>query len=193
VKRVFGIFCGVVSACGGPTTTPTPPPSVNLPQLRTGPQYLQATGYSLSNNADYPACMPFGVPPSGPGITTSVTLAIDGSDWVARSTGQSGSVELRFHITGGQSLQCVGGETIAGTIQGTGVDVAIPPLKAAVDVRATFLGANGTGPANVDGAICPGSLTIGRVTGTIHFSDSNGLTSSCPAVSLLPQSAGKPE
>jgi hypothetical protein len=150
-------------------------------QLTPGPQALEVGGYGFSNLPDLPACTPIGSPHDGTFVLTPLTLTQEGGEWVARTPpGVSGRLELRFHESG----QSLFGRLVSGTVTGVALhqDSIIPyPPR---DVRVLLAGADGTGPAQVEGTIpASSSHPRGRITGTIGFSDRAGFDrSTCSVV-----------
>jgi hypothetical protein len=110
-------------------------------------------------------------------VNTIVTLAAEGGDWVARSVANMGSVELRLRGTGASAR----GYLVAGTVGGTALDIGLMGIIR--DVRVSLASSSG-GFATFDGetASPSSSFVVGKVTGTVRFSDSQGQSSTCPAI-----------
>jgi hypothetical protein len=182
MRRVIVVALLFSAACDRPAATrPTPTSVSDNYQLKPGPQALEVGGYGFSNVPDLPACTPIGSPHDGTFVLTPLTLTREGGEWVARTPpGVSGRLELRFHESG----QSLFGRLVSGTISGVALhhDSIIPyPPR---DVRVLLAGADGTGPAQVEGTIpASSSHPRGRITGTIGFSDRAGFDrSTCSVV-----------
>jgi hypothetical protein len=119
-----------------------------------------------------------GSPRGGTSVATIVLLAREGGEWVARSEPALGTLELRLRATASTS----GGYAIAGTVTGTAADAGL--MGVVRDVRVTLGLGTGTGPARFDGRMesATSSVVVGRVTGPLRFSDSEGESSTCPAI-----------
>jgi hypothetical protein len=171
LATVFGL-----AACGGQSATA--PDTSNLLPLSPGRQLLTLGGFSVSVDPAFPACTPAGQPSDGTSVNTVVMLAKEAGEWVARSAPGMGSLELRLRGTGTSAR----GYAVAGTISGTGLDVGLMGIVRDVSVS---LGSTSTGgSATFDGetASLSSSLVVGRVAGTIRFSDSRGQASTCAAI-----------
>ena len=175
--RAFAVFaCCVVAACGG--SGPAQGPSSPLP-LQPGRQLLSLIGAALSTDPQFPPCAPLGVPRDGTSVDTYVTLTAEGDEWAGRSpTAAEGTIELRIRA----AERTARGYAVTGTIRGVGIDIGLKSIIR--DVRVTFAAAPGSGSAVLQGeTLSPMSAIVGgRAAGTITFSDSNGLASSCQAV-----------
>jgi hypothetical protein len=136
-------------------------------------------GFGLSDDPDYPACVPDLVPHDGTNVVTRVTLTREGQEWVARSVeAGAGDLELRFHESG----QSLFGRTVTGTVHGLGVHMfsgfVDVPLR---DVRITLGGPNAS--VQVEGTIARlASFVLGSMSGEIRFSDSYGNFSRCSKI-----------
>ena len=166
------VLAAVIS-CG--SSGPSSPSSLGL---RPGRQVVTLGGFSLSSDPRYPPCTPLGVPRDGPSVDTLVNLAREGQEWVARSVGGMGDLEIRLREVG----QTAGGITIQGSARGLALEANIHNVPR--DVRARLNGATDTESAQVEGSSAsPASAFVGgRIAGAISFSDSQGSTATCPAV-----------
>jgi hypothetical protein len=166
--------CSLAVACGGRSATA--PASSALP-LVPGRQLLTLAGFASSTDPLFPPCTPIGQPRDGTSVNTVVSLTKEGAEWIARSEPSMGSVELHLRSTGSST----GGYGVAGTITGTALDIGL--MGVVRDVRVTLGSASG-GSATFDGETTTpmSSLVVGRMTGALRFSDSQGLSSSCPAI-----------
>jgi hypothetical protein len=185
---VVALAALLLTACGGAGSPLRPSdtsarsmPSLETHQLTIGPQWLELIGFGLSDDPEFPSCAPLLVPYDGTGVVTTVDLARDRQEWVARSSGVgAGDVELRFHASGHSRM----GTSVAGTIRGVAVNVQSGrdtlPLR---DVRAILAGPAGLERATVEGTI-PGivSFVLGTMSGEIRFSDSYGNSSTCSKI-----------
>jgi hypothetical protein len=162
------------NSCGS-SSSPSSPGSLGL---RPGRQVVTLGGFSFSGDPRYPPCTPLGVPRDGPSVDTLVNLAREGQEWVARSVGGMGDLEIRLREVG----QTAGGITIQGSAQGLALEANIHNVPR--DVRARLNGATDSESAQVEGSSAsPASALVGgRIAGTISFSDSQGSTATCPAV-----------
>ena len=176
VGVVIASLCWLLTACGGQTPT-QPETTVPLP-LTPGLQLLTLSGFSISFDPSLPSCTPPGRPRDGTSVNTMVMLTSEGGDWVARSVPNMGSVELRLRGTGASAR----GYFVAGTINGTALDVGL--MGVIRDVRVTLTSSSSGGFATFDGetASPSSSLVLGKVTGTVRFSDSLGESSTCQAI-----------
>lgn len=161
------------NSCG--SSSPSSPGSLGL---RPGRQVVTLGGFSFSRDPRYPPCTPVGVPRDGPSVDTLVNLTSEGQEWVARSVGGMGDLEIRLREVG----QAAGGITIQGSARGLALEANIHNVQR--DVRARLNGATDTESAQVEGSSAsPASAFVGgRIAGTISFSDSQGSTATCPAV-----------
>jgi hypothetical protein len=164
-----------MAACGGRSVTS--PEASGLP-LAPGRQLLTLAGFASSTDPAFPPCTPIGQPRDGTSVNTIVSLTKEGSEWVARSTPGMGTIDLHLRSTGASS----GGYGVAGTITGTALDIGF--MGVARDVSVTLGSTPGGGLANFDGETTSraSSMVVGRVTGALRFSDSQGLSSTCPAI-----------
>ena len=146
--------------------------------LSPGTQLLTLAGFASSTDPAFPPCTPIGQPRDGTSVNTTVTLTREGSEWVARSVPGTGSIELRLRGVGASTA----GYVVAGTIAGTAVDTGLMGIVR--DVSVTLGGPAGAGLATFDGETTTkaSALVIGRVTGALRFSDSQGVSSTCPAI-----------
>jgi hypothetical protein len=163
------------SACESRATTA---PDTSPVPLTPGRQLLTLAGFGASLDPSFPPCTPMGVPRAGTSVATIVVLEREGTDWVARSEPSLGTLEVRLRGTAGSS----GGYQVTGTVAGTAADVGL--MGVVRDVRVTLGLGTGTRPATFDGMMgtAPSSLIVGRVTGPLRFSDSEGNSSTCPAI-----------
>jgi hypothetical protein len=168
---------GLSAACGG--RAPAAPDSHAL-ALQPGLQSIQMTGFAISSDPLYPPCLPPGIPRAGTALWTTVMLAREGSEWVARSPPGLGDLEIR--LWSDDRAGAGARQTVVGTMRGHGVD-----SERGFDVRVTVTG--DTGGARFDGEkLSPYSGFIGgRLTGVIEFSDSTGAASTCTAVQFAIQ------
>ena len=159
----------LAAACGGTPSSPTLGPSPELLRLVGGPQWLDLLGFGLSDDPDYPACVPAFVPRDGTHVATQVVLAREGGEWVARALdAATSSMVLSFHEAGRSVL----GRTVAGTLRGWALNVPRFTLERPRDVRVAVAGQGLRGGAAVEGTVPPlDSFVLGSVTGDIRFSD----------------------
>jgi hypothetical protein len=176
VAVVIASLCWLLTACGG--KTPTQPETTAPLPLAPGLQLLTLSGFSISFDPSLPSCTPPGRPRDGTSVNTMVMLTSAGGDWVARSVPNMGTLELRLRGTGASAR----GYLVAGTINGTALDVGL--MGVIRDVRVTLTSSSSGGFATFDGetASPSSSLVLGKVTGTVRFSDSLGESSTCPAI-----------
>jgi FlaG/FlaF family flagellin (archaellin) len=162
----------LVVSCGGRSATAP----AALP-LVPGRQLLTLAGFASSTDPAFPPCTPIGQPADGTSVNTVVSLTQESGEWVARSAPAMGSVEVHLRSTGTSS----GGYGVAGTITGTALDTGLMGIVR--DVRVTLSSTSG-GSATLDGETTTpaSSLLVGRMTGALRFSDSQGLSSTCPAI-----------
>jgi hypothetical protein len=142
---------------------------------------LTLSGFSVSIDPAFPPCTPALQPAAGLSVNTVVMLAKEGGEWVARSTAPPGTIQLRFRDAGPSSNGY--GYRVAGTVSGSAVDVALNGVVR--DIRVSLgSAAGGAGAALFDGETATPitSLIVGRVTGALRFSDSQGQSSTCPAI-----------
>jgi hypothetical protein len=177
------LMCAV--ACGGAGTSPSPSPQPSRLHFKAGAQILTFTGFAVSADPALPACTPTGAPFAGTSIIAPADLQQSGSQWVARSTAATGgSLELRIDDTGNSSAV---GDLITGSIQGSAIDTGAT-LRPANGVTATFVA-----PSIVDGTVQRTAFfTMGRITGTIRFSDGGSSplsTGTCTAIQWMMQPA----
>jgi hypothetical protein len=168
--------CTLAAACGGQSAT-QPDPSVAVP-LTAGQQLLTLGGFSVSFDPTFPTCTPPGQPRDGTSVNTVVALTKEDGEWVARSAPGMGSVELRLRGTG----KSVRGYLVSGTVTGSARDMGLMGIVRDVTVS---LGSSSSGvSATFDGetASPSSSLIVGKVTGTVRFSDSQGQSSTCPQI-----------
>jgi len=170
---IYGLLCVWLSACGG--SSPTSPNSDTL-AVRAGLQLVNIHGYGISSNPDFPPCMPFGVPYAGTGLYTSLRLAKEGNDWVARSLSQEqGNLVISFRSNG---VTDVVGAHVTGVATGSQVDTGYPGIASAHGIR-MFI----DGTAEVSGSVpLSWSFLTGRMVGTFRFVDDQGKTGTCTAV-----------
>jgi hypothetical protein len=173
---LLSMLCSLPTACGGKAPT-HPDPSVPLP-LTPGRQLLTLGGFWTSFDPMFPACTPAGQPRDGTSVSTMVTLTNEGGDWVARSVPTMGSLELRLRGTGASAR----GYLVTGTISGMAADIGL--MGVIRDVRVSLASTSSGGFATFDGetASPSSSFVVGRVTGTVRFSDSRGESSTCAAI-----------
>jgi hypothetical protein len=145
--------------------------------LAPGRQLLTLAGFASSIDPAFPPCTPIGQPRDGTSVNTIVALAQEGGEWVARSETGMGSIELHLRAAGASAS----GYGVVGGIAGSAVDIGL--MGVVRDVSVT-LGSTPGGVATLDGetASKTSSLVVGRVTGTLRFSDSQGRASTCPAI-----------
>lgn len=167
-------WCGVLAGCGG--QSPAAPDASAL-SLTPGLQLLTLGGFAGSVDPAFPPCTPIGQPPSGTSVATLVSLAIEGREWVARSSSGNGTIEVRLR----PSASSANGYTVVGTMAGTARDVGL--MGVVRDVSVT-LRSTGGGAASFDGETTArlSAMVVGRVSGALRFSDSLGASSSCPAI-----------
>jgi hypothetical protein len=89
-----------------------------------------------------------------------------------------GSLELRFRGTGASAR----GYLVAGTISGTALDIGLMGVNR--DVRVSLASSSSGGFATFDGETASPSskLVVGKMTGTVRFSDSQGESSTCQTI-----------
>ena len=89
-----------------------------------------------------------------------------------------GNLELRLRGTGTSSK----GYLVTGTIGGTAPDIGL--MGVVRDVRVSLASSSSGGFATFEGETASpvSSLVVGKVTGTVRFSDSRGESSTCTAV-----------
>ena len=157
------------SCARGAPMQPTPASPVDRFELETGPQWLDLLGFGLSDDPDYPACVPPFVPRDGTQVVTRVLLAREGLEWVVRSSEpETGNIVMRFHETG----RSLFGMRVTGTIRGWALNVPRFSFELARDARIAVVGSSGRGSADVEGTIQRlVSFVLGRVSGDIRFSD----------------------
>ena len=168
--------CALAAACGGQSATQ--PDSSAVVPLTAGQQLLTLGGFSVSFDPTFPTCMPPGQPRDGTSVNTVVALTKEGGEWVARSAPGTGSVELRLRGTG----RSVRGYLVSGTVTGSARDMGLMGIIRDVSVS---LGSASSGEAaTFDGetASPSSSLIVGRVIGTVRFSDSQGHSSTCSQI-----------
>ena len=165
----------MAAACGG---QPATAPDASVLPLSPGTQLLTLAGFASSTDPAFPSCTPIGQPRAGTSVNTTVSLTREGSEWVARSTPGTGSIELRLRGAGASTA----GFIVAGTMTGTAADIGL--MGVARDVSVTLGGAAGAGLATFDGETTSkaSALIVGRVTGALRFSNSQGGSSTCPAI-----------
>lgn len=146
--------------------------------LTSGTYLLELTGYAASFNPQDLLCSPAGVPNAGTDVVSTVELALDGAEWVARSAPGALGLELRLRDAGRRDT---GGEAVSGTATGSAADMGL--FRPARDLRVTIRGADGSAAGVVSGVSSAGVFLLGRIAGAISFSDNNGATSTCPAIS----------
>jgi hypothetical protein len=173
-RSLAGGLALLLGACSHPssTTSPSDPPVA----IATGSQVLRVT---------------FGSPCPGAGggvlvglVYTRVEVNRSGSEWIARSSGEGGTVEVRLHQTGASLV--AGSMPIAGTVTGTAVHMPalLPgvPIDGRIDFgsdgRSTFTGFAFAPPFSATSGI------DGLGSGTIVQSDSAGRSCSGSAFSL---------
>lgn len=163
-----------LASCGG--SAPAAPEPVEVP-LRPGLQLLTLTGYAFSADPEFPPCTPAGQPRGGTSVSTVVNLTAEGREWVGRSASPTGNVEVHLHGTGSSFL----GYTLKGTMTGFAIDLGLDGTMK--DVRVTLASASGSGAAAFDGRTASpvSTFVVGRVTGSVTYSDSQG-QSSCSAI-----------
>jgi len=164
-------------ACAHSSTSPNPVSTLNL---RTGPAWLNISGYVLSSDPNLPECSVNALPRDGTTVNTWVNLTQSGGDWIGRAPAEVGTLEIRMHGTG---VLGVGGEGIVGTVAGTVIDTGWP-LQSQQDVRINIAGSGGSTSGVVEGAANPVVfLAIGRITGAIQISDHLGNAANCTVTS----------
>ena len=168
--------CALAAACGGQSAT-QPDASVVVP-LTAGQQLLTLGGFSVSFDPTFPTCTPPGQPRAGTSVNTVVALTREGGEWVARSAPGMGSVELRLRGTG----KSVRGYIVSGTVTGSARDMGL--MGVVRDVSVSLGSSSSGGSATFDGetASPSSSLIVGKVTGTVRFSDSQGQSSTCSQI-----------
>ena len=179
VNGLVLVLAGLAAApaCAHPSTSPDPVSTLNL---RTGPAWLQITGYVLSSDPNLPACSVNALPRDGTGVNTWVNLIQSGGDWIGRAQAEVGTLEIRMRGTG---VLGVNGEGMVGTVAGTAIDTGWP-LQAQQDVRISIAGAGGSTSGVFEGAANPVVfLAMGRITGAIQIGDHLGNTANCTATS----------
>jgi hypothetical protein len=170
-------LCVLITTCGGQTATQ--PDATALLPLAAGRQLLTLGGFSASlDPAAFPPCTPPGQPRDGTSVNTVVMLTNEGGEWVARSAPTMGSLEVRLRATGTSAR----GYGVVGTIGGMALDVGL--MGVVRDVNVSLGSTSSGGFATFDGetASPSSSLVIGKVTGTVRFSDSRGQSSTCSAI-----------
>ena len=160
-------------ACGSSPTATSPS---GLP-LAQGRQLLTLSGFVVSSDPTLPPCSPAGQPRDGTSVNTIVVLTNENGVWVARSEPSFGTIELRLRA----GTSAAAGYPVTGTISGTGIDIGL--MGVTRDVRVSFASAAG-GAATFEGETTSqsSSLIVGRVTGAMRFADSQGASSTCPAI-----------
>jgi hypothetical protein len=160
-------------ACGSSPTASSPS---SLP-LTEGRQLLTFSGFVVSSDPSLPPCAPAGQPRDGTSVNTVVMLTNENGVWVGRSALNFGTIELRLR----SGANATAGYPVTGTITGTGMDIGL--MGVTRDVRVTFASAGG-GAATFDGETTSksSSMFVGRVTGAMRFADSQGVSSTCPAI-----------
>jgi hypothetical protein len=122
--------------------------------------------------------MPSGRPRDGTSVSTFVSMASEGGEWVARSEPGLGSIELHLRLAGASTA----GYAVVGSIAGTARDVGL--MGVIRDVNVTVASATGVGGASLEGETTSrvSRFMVGRVTGALRFSDSHSSSSTCPAI-----------
>ena len=143
----------------------------------SGPTAVDA-GWILCLVRSDPTCTPPGQPRDGTSVNTVVALTKEGGEWVARSAPGMGSVELRLKGTG----KSVRGYVVSGTVTGSARDMGL--MGVVRDVSVSVGSSTSGGSATFDGetASPSSSLIVGKVTGTVRFSDSQGQSSTCSQI-----------
>jgi hypothetical protein len=174
VLLALALGSATLSSCGG--SAPAAPEPVAVP-LRPGLQLLTLTGYVFSADPAFPPCSPAGQPRDGTSVSTVVNLTAEGREWVGRSASPTGNVEVHLHGTGSSFL----GYTVEGTMTGFAIDLGLDGTMK--DIRVTLASASGSGAAVLDGRTASpvSNLVVGRVTGSVKYSDSQG-QSTCSAI-----------
>jgi hypothetical protein len=110
-------------------------------------------------------------------VDTLVQLEREGGEWVARSANGQGDIELRFHETGSTIL----GVTVTGSIRGHALATPFDGAPA-TDVQVQF---DPAGTSQLEGTKPAGapSFILGRISGSVTFTDSSGAGGVCAAVS----------
>jgi hypothetical protein len=174
ISRI-GILAAVAGllACGSSPTAAAPS---GLP-FAEGRQLLTLSGFAISSDPALPPCAPIGQPRDGTSVNTVVMLANENGVWVARSALNLGTIELRLRA----GANAAGGYPVTGTITGTGLDIGL--MGVTRDVRVTFASTTG-GAATFDGETTSSSssMIVGRISGAMRFADSQGVSSTCPAI-----------
>jgi hypothetical protein len=162
-----------VAACGSSPTAAAP---AGVP-LSEGRQLLTLSGFAASSDPTLPPCAPIGQPRDGTSVNTIVMLTNENGVWVGRSALNLGTIELRLRA----GATAAAGYPVTGTISGTGFDIGL--MGVTRDVRVTFASTTG-GAATFDGETTSksSSMVVGRVSGALRFSDSQGVASTCPAI-----------
>jgi hypothetical protein len=121
---------------------------------------------ALSPNPNVKLCTPLGSPPAGTALSTHANLARIGDEWVARSTPNAGTLEMRF--------RAVGGNRLLGFVTGSANDRDAHRIPR--DVQVNFHGTV-TSEGRVSAFLPFGE---GKAFGPITFTDSNGSVGTCP-------------
>lgn len=170
-------------SCGRSPIGPDPDPTPDTLYEKAGLQRVSISGFGLSNDPEFPVCTPFGVPMAGTQIITTMLLAKEGADWVARSVSpEDGDAVIRFRGTGGG---LIGKPTLAGTATGFQRYTGFGPRPPDV-VRLII-----DGTAVIDGVSDFGLFTYGKMTGSFRFVDDKGNTGNCTVVAWDLQPAQK--
>jgi hypothetical protein len=170
----------VAVSCG---SVPTSPSGRRL-DLPSGPNNFRVVGGSTES-----PCVANG--PISPTfqVSISVTVTLEGNDWVAKSNRAGDDFELRFHDTGEPlapipppptlfTLPALFGVPVTGTIRGSAV-VSLGSLAPAI---LSFTGGNGEPAGRVSGPVVIGSVYVfgfDNIAGKIALTNSNGSTATC--------------
>jgi hypothetical protein len=170
----FGVVCAVagvlLAACGGgpaTPTTPTPEPSAQFP---VGPAVMDIG--SMDDTCS-PKTQAWGL--QWPHTFSSVTIATEGNEWVARSDNpRYGDIEIRFTLTKGAPGQA----NIAGRVRGTAVDI-LSILSFPNPSRVAVSGAGGTDAVVTGSYLTQLTGATGTLSGTLVYTDFLGGVMTC--------------
>jgi len=181
----LAVALALLSACGG--SSPTASSGPRLP-LRPGPQLLSITGFDFVTDVGLSPCTPIGVPRAGKVVHTLMTLELSGGEWIARPAAGQGNLELRIPDAVSGILPA---QAVQGTVRGETRDGPFGDILVGTNVHVLIESANGSAAAALEGGT-QGTLglVIGRITGKITFSDTEGQTASCTSVFWMMQPQG---
>ncbi len=163
LRMIAPLPIACAAACSGSSPSPTSP-SPQL-SLREGNQTIFFGASALSPNPNVKLCTPLGSPPAGTALSTHANLARIGDEWVARSTPNAGTLEMRF--------RAVGGNRLLGFVTGSANDRDAHRIPR--DVQVNFHGTV-TSEGRVSAFLPFGE---GKAFGPITFTESNGSVGTC--------------